>query len=138
MSKFIEQLEDLEQALGVPVAFHDAEVVSVSIERTTTTGDVTLQIEVFVWRTKQTVTADGFFERDNFAIATLRFERVWDLAIEEFNNQNVILDLSITLQDDGRFRVVLDPPYGLYMTLTCSRIALAKFARVDVNGKSQE
>ena len=70
------------------------------------------------------VDAKGVWVRRHHTEVTLRFDRIDDLKLEEFNHQNVIRDLEIAPieREGGRvLRVTMHSSYGMAATFDCAR-----------------
>jgi Immunity protein 50 len=90
------------------VSFHDAEVQALRLDR----EGPTLHLDVAV----------AFPE---LRIVHLRFERVTDVELDGFNEQNVLFDLKVVTANDGRLDVELQSSYGLGGSLRCASISEA-------------
>jgi hypothetical protein len=88
------------------VSFHDAEVVAVRLDR----GGPTLEMEV-----------ELVAQLPEARVVRLRFHDVTELALEDFNHQNVLFDLRAE-EDGGGYVVTLDSSFGLGGSFRCTRI----------------
>jgi len=90
-------------------SFHDAEVIGLTLDRQR--SRCCIKIHAFEM-TSQT-DPEGYFVCVKHAVITFELENVTELALDGFNHQNAINGLDITRTSDGRFRLELDPSYGL-------------------------
>src|SRR4051812_3417867 len=97
--------EKLTSVLGSWPAFHDAEIVKVELSREAK-GKAAEPNATFYIR---------YMDKQNDLLVQLRFVRVEDLRLEDFNHQNVIYEMRIVDEGDGkRTRVEIDTSYGLH------------------------
>lgn len=88
-------------------SFHDAEVLSLRLNRSATSS-----LEVLTWRTRSETNDAGHYVRDKFAVITFSLESISSLELTEFNHQNVIGELTLE-KVEGKIRLHLYPCYGL-------------------------
>ncbi len=92
---------------GLPeVSFHDAEVVSLLLDR----AGPTLELRVAVVFPEQRT-------------VRLRFGSITEVELDGFNEQNVLFDLKVTRTDDGLFDVELDSTHGVGGSFRCESVA---------------
>lgn len=92
-------------AEGLPdVSFHDAEVRTLRLDR----AGPTLELEVAVISPER-------------RSVRLTFENVTDVALGDFNDQNVLFDLKV-VEADGLFDVDPQSSYGVGGTFRCRSI----------------
>ncbi len=91
-------------------SFHDAEVLTVSLDR----EKARCGLRIHTFEMTSEVDAGGYFVLKNHVVVALRFEGVAHLELQDFNEQNVIYGLAITRTADGGFRVELDRCHGLF------------------------
>ena len=145
IAALIEGNEKLTSIFGYWPSFHDAEVLDVHLWR----GDVqpkekqylfpVLTTKLHVWELTKEVNQQGYFVLRKHTLATLRFHDVLDLRLEGFNQQNAILELSITRNRSsespaGAFVVNFDPAFGMGAAFTCSRIEVVDAVRCSDDG----
>jgi hypothetical protein len=99
-------------------SFHDAEVVSLSLNRT---GASTLTIHIF--RMKSEVDARGHYVCDLHTLVTFSFGEILGINLADFNHQNVISGLEIDRTGAG-FEVMLHACYGLAGSIRTSSISI--------------
>ena len=133
IAALIEGSEKLTGIFGYWPSFHDAEVLDVHLFR----GGIKLKekrylfpvltTKLHVWELTNEVNQQGYFVLRKHTLTTMRFHDVLDLRMEGFNQQNAILQLSITRNQTsenpaGAFVVNFDPAFGMGAAFTCSRI----------------
>ncbi|QIN78034.1 hypothetical protein GBA65_05335 [Rubrobacter marinus] len=105
-------------------SFHDAEVVSVLLDRRGDEGP-TLTAEILVFGTGQT-DERGSRAKGTEVLATLRFSSVELHDLVEFNRQNVLFSLELSeLEPKGggrRYRVDMNPSYGCGASFECRAV----------------
>ena len=121
ISTHIEESEKLTRLLGSWPSFHDAEIVSVELNRRPKVGatkpSATFQIRLI--------------EKDDDIFVRLLFDRVEDLKLEDFNHQNVIYEMRIVDATDGkRARVEIDTSFGLSGRFSCERVEVLSVSRL--------
>lgn len=100
----IENVEAVVAIYGSWPAFHDAEVLSVELHRGGAGNAPTLELVL--------ADVDGP-TRDSWRVA-LRFTGIRALALDDFNEQNVLFDLQLSpLSDGSGWETVLASSYGL-------------------------
>ena len=133
-TEHIEGWEKLVAALGDWPTFHDAEVISVSAERSIpvevgcASARVVVHIRRYETRGEGTAQYEQVLSRN--VLATFQFSGVADLELSEFNHQNVINSLVVhrdTSQDEERapYVVTIESICGLGGTLRGARVELA-------------
>jgi uncharacterized protein (DUF433 family) len=100
-------LEDLIAWFGYFPSFHDAEVVSISLDRT---GASRTAIHTFQ-RTNET-DERGHYVCRKHVVVTFVLERIRDLSLEGFNSQNVLNGISLA-RGSGYYELVLEETYGV-------------------------
>jgi hypothetical protein len=89
------------------VSFHDAEIVVLHLDRDGPTLDLEMEC---------------VYPPSDAGTVCLRFERVTELELSGFNNQNVLFDLEATQAADGMWDVRLSPSYGVEAVFRCSSV----------------
>ena len=105
----IQGSDDLVTWFGRWPSFHDAEIVSVRIERD---GKSTLRIRAWVTGDRTNDRGEYIREREAIVVFELRGIRQIRLEGEDADTQNVIAALTIEQLSDG-YRIELSPSYGL-------------------------
>jgi hypothetical protein len=110
-------------------SFHDAEVLSVRLDRDNDGHDdgPTLEAVIHVHRMTSQIDSRGYYVAKDHTLVTLRFNRVDDLELHDFNAQNVLFelrveDLSELGQEDIHFDVVFRSSYGISAHFVCREI----------------
>ena len=107
--------------------FHDAEVLSLSLERAfpVKTGISLARLKVVVrWYEPANVgTAEFHMTMKRGAIITFLFHGVSDVNLEDFNYQNVINSLKVSPSEDGkkRLKVEIESIWGIGGFWLCER-----------------
>ncbi|HEV8542702.1 MAG TPA: Imm50 family immunity protein, partial [Verrucomicrobiae bacterium] len=120
MKPDIENAEALASIFGRWPSFHDAEVWSLTYERTPKGFDVTATIHVFEMTSE--VDARGFYRLQKHTRVILRFADCLEAGFQWFNHQNVLSELLIEPADNGgvpSMRAIFASSYGLDGELFC-------------------
>lgn len=101
-------------------SFHDAQVLWACLDR----EDCSLRVKIYVFESTKTTTREtddrGYFRMIQECYVTLRFERVENIIMREFNHQNIMAGLIIA--GDSPIRVEIEPIFGLYGSWSCGSI----------------
>ena len=100
-------------------SFHDAEVVSLSLNRK---GASTLTLHIF--RMTSQVDERGHYVCDLHTLVTFSFGEILGINLVDFNHQNVISELEIGKTEAG-LEVILHPCFGLAGTIRTSSISIS-------------
>jgi hypothetical protein len=99
--------EDVIAYFGAWPSFHDAEVVSLELNRV---GTSILRVHTFA--TTGELNSRGQFITHKHAIVSFSLDEIVTIQLDGFNHQNVIFGLAISNVSEG-YEIVLDPCYGL-------------------------
>ncbi|HLM40802.1 MAG TPA: Imm50 family immunity protein [Microvirga sp.] len=128
---------DLLAWFGHVPRFHDAEIISLHLNRT---GPSTLSIHT--WEITDTVDSKGFYVLEKQAIVTFTLEEIENLELEGFSHQNVIGGLELNpikaktpslrmppAQLPGPqpdlYEIILHPCYGLSGSIRAQQVSIA-------------
>lgn len=104
--EFIDRFEDVIARFGQWPSFHDAEVHRLVLDRTTRSpaGSYIPSVEVHIrgWIMGPDVTNEGYYRKHNDSVVLFRFEDIFDLEVEGFNQQNVLSSLNLALIEDPK------------------------------------
>ena len=108
-------------------SFHDAEIISMRLERA---GEDTpyLEVDIHVFEMTKEIDAKGYYVLKNHTRVTFRFCEISLEHLKWFNHQNVLSDLII--QESNRtdkehpIEVVMPSSYGCEVKLECERIKI--------------
>ncbi len=91
-------------------SLHDAEVLSADFQRATAGSGPELRVKVHAFEMTSEVTEKGYFKLTKHCIIELRFERVSDVEVRNFTQQNVIdgMSLSFVPAKDGPERIAVE------------------------------
>jgi hypothetical protein len=89
---------------GVVPSFHDAEILSLHLDRSEGA-----RLNLNGWITTNAVDPQGYFVITKRAMITFAFKEITDLHLDEFSHQNVIYGLELTQHSDqGEEHIELD------------------------------
>jgi hypothetical protein len=98
----------LEEWFGYSPNFHDAEVISLDLRR----GLESSTLKIHAWHTSDEVDEDGYFRRDRHATVSFKFSGIVQLAISDWNHQNVLASLDVTEDSEG-YVIALNGTFGV-------------------------
>jgi hypothetical protein len=109
-------VEALLQWFGKWPSFHDAEVLSLELNRVGASC-----VRIHTWEMTNELDANGFYVLRKHAVVSFFLDRLKNIELSEFSSQNVIFGLSVTRSAEG-LQLFLDPSYGVGGTLTAEAI----------------
>lgn len=123
-------------------SFHDAEVVSIRLDRGSATGPEgeavkpTLEADIYVFEMTDHVEPDGFYESRKHTLVTFAFRGIEELELKEFNHQNVLFELGFQDISDRHLEVVkwavnFASSFGVEASFLCNEIAVVRVAPFD-------
>lgn len=124
--------EKLTELFGYWPSFHDAEIISISLDRNGEEeweGPI-LHAKIHVFQMgPETKNTGGNFIFHHHSIVTFRFANVEDLEIKEFNQQNAINGLTLSEKYNERlkqniFEVEFEQSFGVSCTFICRNIEI--------------
>jgi hypothetical protein len=104
------------QWFGKWPSFHDAEVVSLTLNRTGTSC-----VRIHTWEMTEELDVNGSYVLGKHVQVSFFLDRLKDLELAGFSCQNVIFGLGIKRSEEG-LQLVLDPCYGVAGSLTAEAI----------------
>jgi len=126
----IENSQLLTDIFGRWPSFHDSEVMRIVLNR----GDVQrfdpyLEATIHVFQMTAEVDEHGKHVLKNHTAVTFRFIEIYELSLEDFNQQNVMCDLSISDISDHKlerikFNVSFDGIFGVSAKFQCNSICV--------------
>lgn len=127
--------EELTSIFGGWPSFHDAEVLSVRLERETPHPDASpaLYASIHVFSARKSEESPTGIEFYNHTVVTFRFNLVAGLRLSEFNQQNAIFNLRFEkppdAPDDAPLRVVFEPSFGIDCSFFCKSVEVVQVER---------
>jgi hypothetical protein len=126
----IQNEEKLTGIFGQWPSFHDAEIISIYLDRGDQNGPF-LEMKIHVFEMTNQIDAKGFYILKNHTLATIRFTHIGMGEIKWFNQQNVIAELTLEEVDpkenDGcHFNVLIESSYGCDAAFGCREIVIAE------------
>jgi hypothetical protein len=110
--------EALIQWFGEWPSFHDAEVLSLTLNRTGRSC-----VRIHTWEATREVDDKGFNVLRKHVQVSFFLDGLKDLELAGFSSQNVIFGLEIRRSEEG-LQLVLDPCYGVSGSLTAEAISV--------------
>ena len=114
------------QHFGYWPTFHDAEVLSLTLDRDAQVGDTgpTLTLLVHGFEITSEVTQAGFLRTVKHCVVSFAFYDVWLERLEDFNHQNAIMGMNIADVSSNqiphlRIAVAIDGANGLTCRFQC-------------------
>lgn len=91
-------------------SFHDAEIISVTLDREGISGNIRIR----TFEMTSDVDAQGYFVLKKHVVVGFQLSGITGLELTDFNHQNVIYGLALTRTESGDFKLELEPCYGLF------------------------
>ena len=101
-------------------SFHDAEVLSVTLER----ERERCRIAIHAFQMTSALDDRGYFITDKHVVVQFELERVSALTFSDFNHQNVIDGLTLTRNANGEYSLELEPCYGFWGSITAAELRI--------------
>ncbi len=117
--------DDLETFFGGWPRIHDSEVIRLELDRAGPT--LTFELDAFV--TSNETDQRGYFKLEHRAVVTWRAHEISDLEIEDFNRQNVLADLALSLEEQEgkvKLKVELAGIFGVQASFLCDELIVLK------------
>ena len=124
-AEFIVNAEKVCSIFGKWPTFHDAEVLTLVLD-IGTPPKLAPSMVIRVWTFKvhrDETDSNGYYKTTDHSIVTFRFDEPDELAIEGFNHQNVLFDITFTLVDN-LVHVTLESTYGVHATFRCQKVTV--------------
>jgi Immunity protein 50 len=126
--------EQLTSVFGGWPSFHDAEVLSVRLEREGQNGESpALYASIHVFAGRRSVQSPTGVEFYNHTVVTFRFNLILGLRLTEFNHQNAIFDLIFEEPPDAPMgaplRVTFEPSFGIDCSFFCKSADIMQVER---------
>jgi hypothetical protein len=128
--------DKLIQRLGRWPDFHDAEVLRVVLERDLN-GSPAASFLIHVWNMLSEIDERGYYRLDKHTLVELRATRLLECKLDDFNRQNVILDLEVTgelAQDQPVLRMIMSTSYGLSADVLAGSLEVVSVLPCDASG----
>jgi hypothetical protein len=110
--------QELHDWFGYWPGFHDAEIVSLHLNRH---GPSYLLIHT--WEMTNKVDERGFYVMQKHVVVEFVLNDISELDLGGFSHQNVIFGLDLEKKDAG-FTLTLDPCYGLAGTIDANKVSI--------------
>lgn len=126
----IENSHLLTGIFGYWPSFHDAEVISVELQRAQDGSDQpTLRARVYVFAVTKEVDDRGFYVLKNHTLVTFLFRGIDESQIKSFNHQNALWELKITdlssrQLENLNFEVHFVPSFGVEAEFKCKTVEI--------------
>lgn len=126
----IQNQQALIDIFGEYPSFHDAEVLSMLLERDGEFGP-SLTVKIHVWEMTNKTDEKGYFLLKNQTLVTFQFGRILLESLNGFNHQNVLWDLEIDEIDPQEkehegccYQVSMPSSYGCEASFKCQTITV--------------
>lgn len=122
----VEGPEKVERIFGCWPDFHDAEVLSIVLDRTPAAGGPTVRIAVHAFEMTREVDASGHYVLRNHVVVTFLLRDAEVVRLEGFNHQNVLDGLRFSrpekpVAEGMAVEVQLEPSFGVSAIFQCAR-----------------
>ena len=116
--KALDGAQELHDWFGYWPGFHDAEIVSLHLNRR---GPSSLLIHT--WEMTSKVDDHGSYVLEKHIVVEFILEDISELDLSGFSHQNVIFGLGLEKKGEG-FSLILDPCYGLAGTINAKNVSI--------------
>jgi hypothetical protein len=116
--KDIHGASELRDWFGYWPSFHDAEVISLHLNRTGSSS-----LRVYTWEMTKEVDEKGYYVLAKHVVVEFILEFISGLSLNGSNHQNVIFGLQVEKTDSG-FRLTLDDCYGLAGSIEAEKMSI--------------
>jgi hypothetical protein len=99
-------------------SFHDAEIVSLTLNR----SGVSI-LRVHTWQMTSQIDERGYYVLDKHIVVNFQMEEIQGLQLVDFSPQNLIFGLTLR-EIEGGFQIEMDPCYGLAGTISARKLSL--------------
>jgi hypothetical protein len=127
----IENTEAVTEIFGHWPSFHDAEVVSIHLNRHGHGAfrGPTVEATIHVFEMTNEIDERGLYVCRHHTLVKLRFAQADNIRIDDFNIQNAlsgikIVDISARQLEDVKFEVQFDPSFGASMDFVCKAVSV--------------
>ena len=111
---------DVEEWFGYSPNFHDAEVLSIDLQRDPEISTV----RVHAWRTNSDTDEAGYYRLDRHALVTFTIGGIQSVELQGWNHQNVLAKLWIERSEEG-YVLHLPETYGVDGKIAAAEISVA-------------
>ena len=126
--QLVEGSHKVEQVFGRWPTFHDAEVLSITLDRKAcgTNRGPTIRFTVHAFEMTAEVDARGYYVRRNHVLVTFALYAAAVVQLQDFGIQNVLSSLHFSrpaqpIESDLTVEVALAGIYGVHATFQCAR-----------------
>jgi hypothetical protein len=109
---------DLVSWFGYWPSFHDAEVLSIHLNRSGESA-----VSIHTWHRTNQVDDRGYFVTTKHVVVTFILESIQTIQLNDFNHQNVISGLSLEEIPPG-YRLTLHPCFGAQGIIEADRVRI--------------
>jgi len=88
--------------------FHDFEILRLKMDR----SGPFIAMHIYGFRTLKEIDEKGYFKKTNECVITLRFNSISEVVLENFNQQNVLSELTFE-ERDGLLKTTISTSFGL-------------------------
>lgn len=138
VSHFVRNASLLEEVFGTWPSFHDAEVLSVQLDRTGEQAPI-LETLIHVFEMTTDLDSSGRYVLKNNTMVRFRFTRIALEMLRWFNRQNVLWDLAIERMEspspEGQeLEIEFSSSYGLEAVFQCQTAEIVSVTPYEMRG----
>lgn len=111
-------------------SFHDAEVLSVELNRSGTS-----RIRIHTWEMSREVDDKGFHVPRKSVVVTFVMDDLNQVRVEGFNHQNVLMGLAVTRTGNG-LRLSFNDSFGMMGAITAGVVKIEMAPGLPADGRS--
>ena len=119
----VDNLKLLTDYFGYTPSFHDAEILSVFLDRNG--PDIEMRINLSEYSSN--INKDGKYDVIKSCIIVLKFHDIIKMELRDFNRQNVLFDMSI-IKDNKTVTTKIESSYGLDGYIISSHVSIVSIS----------
>jgi Immunity protein 50 len=136
----VEGSDKVERIFGRWPDFHDAEVLSITLDCAPADAGPTVRMAVHAFEVTKDVDAKGHSILRNHVLVTFVLREAEVVRLHGFNQQNVLFDLSFSkptepVAEGMNVEVQLDSSYGVAAIFQCARAEVVSVEPFDLAGR---
>jgi hypothetical protein len=116
----IEGIAGVYQAVGFETSFHDAEILSITLDRSSPDQDVNPTLVMTLWTPTSRIPGEAAPDAAPWYRISLEFYWIDELVLQGFNHQNVIGCITVKPQGD-RFKIDIENIFGVDLSFSYRR-----------------
>lgn len=142
LDKYIKNYKSIKDVFGYLPSFHDAEIkgfiMNTYFKKELNYSCPIIEFTVHCWEMTNEIDNNGYYIQQKHNLVTFRFEDIYNVELDGYNNQNVVSSIDFKLLETNEkgftpIQVEINPNYGLggsFKALTCSIVSVISCNKV--------